>query len=65
MKKSTPPALDAAHRDMAATTARNTASGQSSFAVGSGSASAVREIDSFMEGLMRRNAGEPEFHQAV
>lgn len=25
----------------------------------------VREIDQFMEGLMRRNPNEPEFHQAV
>ncbi|WP_428268802.1 NADP-specific glutamate dehydrogenase [Haliangium sp.] len=26
---------------------------------------AAQEVDKFMEGLMRRNPGEPEFHQAV
>ncbi|MEX6634270.1 NADP-specific glutamate dehydrogenase [Hyphococcus lacteus] len=37
-----------------------------SFAVGGGSGpNVVREIDNFMDGLIRRNPHEPEFHQAV
>ena len=54
--------IAAVHRKMA----QQTAHSASSFAAPAGAGSAVvREIDHFMDGVMRRNPGEPEFHQAV
>ena len=52
---------------MGAQLVRNSSQPAARFAVGGGATShnAVREIDEFMDGLIRRNPHEPEFHQAV
>jgi glutamate dehydrogenase (NADP+) len=59
--------LEKVHRDMGAQLVRKTSEPVARFAVGGGAGArgAVREIDEFMDGLMRRNPHEPEFHQAV
>ncbi len=55
-----------AQQDMGATLVQTTSEPKARFVVGGGSSqSTVREIDHFMDGLMRRNPHEPEFHQAV
>ncbi|MEO1251851.1 MAG: NADP-specific glutamate dehydrogenase [Pseudomonadota bacterium] len=52
---------------MVAQTVQNTGRERARFAAPSASTgpAVVREIDHFMDGLMRRNPHEPEFHQAV
>ncbi len=55
-----------AQQDMSLQLRRATSEPVQRFAVGgAGAASVVRDIDEFMDGLMRRNPHEPEFHQAV
>lgn len=60
--------IEKAQRDMASSLSTSPVSlgTNQSFAVGSGNGpNVVREIDNFMDGLIRRNPHEPEFHQAV
>lgn len=61
-----PAPLFKAQQDIGEKLARATSAPKSSFAVGiAGGGNVVREIDHFMDGLVRRNPHEPEFHQAV
>ena len=65
--KETPAPLIKAHQDMSVQLARAASEPTARFAVGGGAATqgVVRHIDEFMDGLIRRNPYEPEFHQAV